>query len=1310
MSGIQSWFLKGCLCSLSGVLFATSALTAHGQQVARRIAGAVDDGSRVTLSGNTPPQAQPLYDQGAVNDSIPLNRMLLVLKRSPEQETALKGLMSDLHNPNSAQYHKWMKPADFSTQFGLGDADMQTVTAWLQSKGFTVNTVSQGKTTISFSGNAGQLRSAFHTELHTYIKDGVTFHANNRDPQIPVALSPVVAGLASLNDIKPASYTQVLGRARYSPRTHQSTPQWSYPADSGGVYLVVAPGDFAVQYDVNPVYKAGYTGSGETIGIISASGVDDTVIGNYRKLFGLSDNLPSEIVVGNDPGSNGDGAGDEAALDVEVSGSIAPDAQVYLYVGQDAQQVELSGLYGAALRAVDDDVADVLSLSYGVCEQELGLSTNLYMNNLWAQATAQGQSVFVASGDSGSGGCDNGQEQAIHGLAVNGFGSTPYNVSVGGTDFFYSDYSNLSAAKAQINTYWNTTGTVAPSTSLLSRIPEQPWNDAFGLNVGSSPSNDTTASGTGGASSCVQGTEDPTTGYFSACTAGYAKPNWQTGAGVPQDGVRDVPDVSLFAANGDNYSFWPICYEVTDCVVSNTDSTTGAVVITGIGGTSASSPAMAAIMALVDQSQKGRQGNPNFVLYPLAAQVPSVFHDVTVGSNNVPCTQGTPNCTLDTNGDGFYSLQKYAAGVGYDQASGLGSVDVNNLILNWNKITFAPTTTTLVLSSTSFPHGTAVTATSSVAAKGSAAGTPGGSVALISSSGGTTGLGTLALVNGTGQASLDSLPAGTYSLVAQYGGDGTFAGSTSLPVNVTVTPESSTVAVGGVYFGVDASGNTLASAPLVNGLNTQYGSFFQFDIQVYGSSSTESRPDGVPTGQITLTDNGTAWTTLNLNATGVAELQTSELGTGTHVIVASYSGDASFNATTSPSFTVTITKGVPQILISYSVGDPAGTPPSIFMPASPVLEVPVEVSSAAGQLPVGGTITVTYGSQSQTVQLSPVSFPGVAMLGLGIASFDNSTPGTYALNASYTGDANLQSIKTAFNPSQVTVYTNTLASTTTTLTANTTNVTPEGPLNVTVKVTGGTTTPTGSITLYQAGIYPLPGLLVSLDSTGTAVVPIPQGSIFSSGSLPFIATYLGDGYHNPSTSSPLTISANAGDFSFTTSTSVLTVASGASGTTTVSVGVSLSSFAQMLSGKVGLTCATSSPDIACSLSPSTLTLPTTSSQFASSTVTINTSIPVTKTSSLERNRKGWFAGGGLALAGLLLFGIPTKRRRNWSVGLCVMVVIAFGVAGCNSTPDTTPVPPVTPSNTNAPAGNYTVTIAAVGSGIMHTLVVKVVVP
>jgi hypothetical protein len=591
-------------------------------------------------------------------------------------------------------------------------------------------------------------------------------------------------------------------------------------------------------------------------------------------------------------------------------------------------------------------------------------------------------------------------------------------------------------------------------------------------------------------------------------------------------------------------------------------------------------------------------------------------------------------------------LQGYQAGAGYDLSSGLGSVDVNNLIANWSKIILAPTTTTLALSSTSFAHGAAITATSTVASKASATGTPSGSVALIGSSEGNTGLGALALVNGTGQASLNSLPAGTYSLVAQYGGDGAFAGSTSAPIEVTVTPENSTVALSGTYYGVDANGNTLASAPLVNGISTQYGSFFWFDVHVHGASSTAANPDGIATGQVTLTDNGVAWTALNLDAKGVAYIQTSALSAGTHVIIASYPGDASFNAASSSSLTFTITKGgTGGVLISYSVGLPTGTPPTITMPVSKVLEVPFEVSSGMGQLPVGGTVTVTYGSQSQLVQLSPVNLPGYAMMGVGLATFDNSTPGTYALNASYSGDTNLLPSSTAYNPSQVIVYTNTLASTTTTVTANTTSVTPEGQLEVTVHVTGGSTTPTGYIDLYQAGLYNIPGMLVQLDSSGTAVVPISQEYLMSSGSLAYIAEYRGDAYHNPSTSTPLTITINAGDFSFTTSKSVLALAAGASGTTTVSVGSSLSSFVQQLGGSVALSCATSSPDITCALSSSTLTLPTNSSQFASSTVTINTSIPAKTTSFLERNRKDWLSGGELALSGLLLLGIPATWKR-----------------------------------------------------------------
>lgn len=1303
MTRIRSFTSACCRSSLALMLLGASMvsvqrMSAQSVKVASRVTAAVDNNVRTTLKGNTPFQVQASSDRGALPDSTPANSMLIVLKRSETQEMQLRQTMNDLHNPASASYHKWLKPSDFAQQFAPADQDVQAVSNWLASQGFTVNQVSKGKAAIQFSGTAGLVRNSFHTELHTYVRNGVTFHSNNQDPQIPSALAPVVSGIAALNDIQPQSHTRILGKASFNPKTHATVPQWSYPADAGGVYLTVAPGDFALQYDVNPIYKAGYTGTGETIGIVSQANVDNTVVSNYRKLFGFSPtNLPSTIVDGFDPGTNGDGAGDEADLDVEVSGSVAPDAKILLYTGYDTSVT--SGLFTAAIHAVDDDTADVISMSYGICEPTLGLSGNLLFNNLWSQAAAQGESVFVSSGDSGSAGCDNGQTQAQGGIAVNGIASTPYNVAVGGTDFYYSSY-NSGNFQSQIDQYWNTTGSTGPMVSLLQPVPEQPWNNAFGLNVAGGPTDQTTSSGSGGMSSCTEGTEDPSTasilsptGKYISCSGGYAKPSWQTGAGVPKDGARDIPDVSLFAANGYNFSYWPICVAPTDCSTANLDPTTGAVTITGIGGTSASAPAMAGIMTLIDQAQKGRQGNPNYVLYALAAQVPSAFHDVTVGSNNVPCVTGSANCTLDTNGDGFYSLQVYPAGVGYDLATGLGSIDANVLLTNWNKVTFKSTATNLTLSSTTFAHGTPVTVTSTVVSSG---GTPTGSVALVNT---TTpagaGIGTIALASGTGRALLTSLPAGNYSLVAQYGGDGTFAASTSMPVSLTVTPESSAVAVSGTYFGLDSMGNTLQGVPFTNGITAQYGSFFDIDAKVYGASSSAAAPDGIATGVITVIDNGTPLTTLNLNSYGLAELQTGSLGAGTHSLVFSYGGDGSFNASQSAAYTITVVKGVPQIYIGNSV--PAA------VPVNGTLSVPVEVSSANGQLPVGGAVTVTFGSKSQTVTLTQFNFGGLVNTGTGTATFNVGAAGSYNLDASYSGDANLQTVSSAFDPSTITVYTNTLATTTTTVTPSATSLNADGTLNITVKVTTtGPQIPTGSIDLFQDVFFQQ--IVVPLDATGTAVIPTPPSAILGNGPVQFTASYTGDHYNSPSVSAPVTVNANVGDFSLVPGSSLVSLKSGSTGSTTVAVGAP---YGQRLTGLVALQCATSSPNLTCAFSSSTLTLPSDPTLVATTTLTF-TAVPP---ASAKLNLHGEWLGGGatLALLGLIL---PMRRRGRRFVGVFALLLLAnvavLGLSGCSGS-SPTPVPTTLPAASPTAAGNYTATVTATTSGITHTVIVRVAV-
>ena len=556
------------LRSLSPIAFAAAAFTlitpaplaaqAASSLVTPRLTQPIDESSRVTLKGTVHRLASAANNRGAAPDSMPLDRIQVVLKRSDAQESALKQLINDLHTPGSASYHKWLTPDQFGKQFGPSDQDIATVEAWLQSKGFRITRLNPGKQTLEISGNVSQFRTAFHAQINKYMVNGETHYANTTDPQIPAALAPVFGGFTSLNNFRGKNYAKVLGKATYDPRTDKATPLWTTGPGTPAIdnNYVLAPGDFAVQYDLNPLYAAGTDGTGQTIAIINDSNINIYLVNQFRSLFGLSANPPQVIIDGNDPGVDGinnpdgpNGDSIEAYLDVEQAGAVAPKATVDLVIAADTA-LEY-GLLLAAEHAVYGNVAPVISMSFGECEID-SPSLNQAFASLWEQAAAQGITVMVSSGDSGSASCDNDNTQyyAVNGQAVTGWGESAYNVSVGGTDFFYSSYNGTtSAINAQLGTYWNTTASNNSYTpSLKAVIPEQPWNNSqFGLNIfdiltESGGTVTTIAGGGGGASTCA------TLSSSNACVP-YPKPSWQKGTGVPADSARDVPDLSLYAAN-----------------------------------------------------------------------------------------------------------------------------------------------------------------------------------------------------------------------------------------------------------------------------------------------------------------------------------------------------------------------------------------------------------------------------------------------------------------------------------------------------------------------------------------------------------------------------------------------------------------------------------------------------------------------------------------------------------------------------------------------------------------------------------------
>jgi Pro-kumamolisin, activation domain/Bacterial Ig-like domain (group 3) len=1002
-----------------------------------RITEQINEQQLVRLVGNTHPLAQSKYDQGLAPDSLPAQRMLLVLQRGPNQEAALQQLLKDQQTKSSPQYHQWLTPQEFGKQFGPADADIATLTNWLQSHGFQVGRVAAGRTVIEFSGSASQVQQAFHTAIHKYAVNGEEHWANASDPSIPAALAPVVKGVLSLHNFPRRSYTTVLGTPmRAKPRQTAPLPLFTY-TQQPTTYYGLGPTDFATIYNVLPLWNAGIDGTGQTIAIVGQTNIHLTDVEAFRSLFGLPANDPTIILNGPDPGVDGDET--EALLDVSWSGAVAKNATIDLVVSASTETslgVDLSALY-----IVDNNIAPVMSESYGECEATLGNAGNAFYNALWQQAAAQGITVVIAAGDGGSAGCDDFDSElaAVDGLAVSGFASTPYNVALGGTDF------NQTPATAP--NYWNATNDPTTGASAKSYIPETTWNDSCaGFGIGQCADNSNflnIISGSGGPSSCS------TQNSGGTCLSGYGKPSWQTGTGVPSDGVRDLPDVSLFASNGFNGSFYIICE--ADAGFFGTQETCSLATDTfvGVGGTSASAPTFAGIMALVNQKMatlgsSPRQGNANYVLYKLAAQNGAscnsssvaltgnscIFYDITQGNNSVPCNPNTPNCGPGPSGGGYGILvdpnnpgnPAWITTTGYDMATGLGSVNADNLVNQWSSVSFTPSTTTLTnLSPTSVTHGQPVSISATVAPQ-SGTGTPTGAVALIATlSGNNLGVGVFPLNNGIASGTTTLLPGGTYNVTAYYAGDPTFGASDSAPIQVTVGKENSLtketlVALNPTTYAFQQIGSTIP-----------YGTIFFLRSDVTNAAGTPCAPNPqqtqvpCPTGSVSFTNNGKTLDagSYALNTQGYTEDQTLApefTALGSYALQAQYSGDNSYNSSTT-TLNETVTQGVTDtemeisnLPIAYNgtgtvwVAD-SGQSFNVgaVVYAWSILQAPTgAITILENGNPLSGTISYTPRNGSISGNYSTGVFQWAYLAGF--LPLTINTPGNYAFTASYGGD------------------------------------------------------------------------------------------------------------------------------------------------------------------------------------------------------------------------------------------------------------------------------------------------------------------
>jgi uncharacterized repeat protein (TIGR01451 family) len=704
------WF-GGC----AALLACLSVLPALAQNLSARalITAPIDARALTVLRGNTRPEATAANDRGRVADTEPLPHLQLLLNRPGESARALARYIDSLHDRTSPNYRKWLTAAQIAQRFGPPAADITAVTGWLRSQGFTVNAVAPSGMSVDFSGNAGQVTGAFHTEMHRYAVNGVLHLANASDPQLPTALAPAVRGIVSLHDFFPRPL---------------SVPRVQYTVAGSPTFYLLAPADVATIYSMTAPFAAGLTGAGQTIAVVEDSDIySANDWSTFRSTFNLSgytsgtleQTHPMPASGGSnctDPHVLSNGDDGEATLDAEWASAAAPGATIEVASCRNAATtfgglIALQNLIDAAVPPA------IISISYGECEALQGATGNAAFATAYEQAVAEGVSVFVAAGDAGAAGCDAKMTNATHGIAVNGMASSAFNVAVGGTDFG-DTYAGSEAS------YWSGSNS-ATDESALSYVPEIPWNDScagallasfegyaagYGSNgfcnsIAKSSAFLTTAAGSGGPSGCATGA--PTvSGVVSGSCAGNAKPAWQSGvAGIPADGVRDLPDVALFSGNGLWAHYYVYCW--SDPNQKSAASCSGAPSTwAGAGGTSFAAPILAGVQALINQASGAAQGNPNHVYYRLASiQAGSglncnatngnaidsacIFHDVTQGDMAVNCT-GSNNCFVPSGTYGQLSTNDatsapaYAAGAGWDFATGLGSVNVANLINAWN--------------------------------------------------------------------------------------------------------------------------------------------------------------------------------------------------------------------------------------------------------------------------------------------------------------------------------------------------------------------------------------------------------------------------------------------------------------------------------------------------------------------------------------------------------------------------------------------------------------------------------------------------
>ena len=959
------------------MLIATATLVAQTSAplVTSRIIQPIDENARVTFKGNVRQDLATVPDLGPVEDGKPLH-LYLLLQRTTAQQADLDNLIQRQQQVTAPEYHKWLTPQEFGARFGAWPEDIAKITAWLESHGFKIRSVLNNASMIDFAATAGQVRDTFHTELHYFTIRGGTYLANVKDPEIPAALAPVVAGLKGLvkipahtnhTPIRQASYDAHTNRWHTVDTAGKAGPKPAFDNPNGD--LDVTPQDLYTIYNVNSLFTGGHLAATATVAVIEESDIEyGTVnsttgvasggdVATFRSLFGVPGTLTMHVFHGsgkvtcNDPGIDPNGIGEdgEASLDAEWINATAPSANlIFMSCDQSPDQ----GIFTSEAALIDNNLSDVMSLSYG--ESELFFVTADYtaQDLLYAQAATQGQSFFVSSGDSGSDSADqNTAGTATSGINVSAF-AAPMVTVAGGTDF--SDFYDSQEGGPAQSTYWSASNTTHYG-SALGYVPETPWNDSCASSILANFEGGFTGAGYCASPSAI-GVAGNVIGGSGGISTHYAVPAWQTGISGYSNSKHSIPDIAGFASNG----WWG--HALIMCDSNPPDAaTSGCTSDTNFGesgGTSFVAPYMAGIAGSLVDYTGSRQGVLNPALYALAkAQFTAaatktacysngqtsntgvttglpaaacIFNDVTTSNNDVPCAAGSTNCFVNTSAAfGMLSLKNssslsvaYSSMPGFDQTTGIGTVNAYNLITKWN--TAFTSTTGLKASPTSITPSQSTTLTATVTG-----GTPTGYVdtppaltGKASFAAGATALGSCTLSAGTCSLSVpgSALQSGANSVTATFLGSGTYPSSTSSIVTVTVTTSTFalTVTPAGTGSGTVTSSPSGIVCPSTCSANFNSGTVVTLTAAASAGSTFagwSGACSGTGTCSVTMSAAKAVTATFNTTVTTFA-LSVTVAGTGTGTVKSSPSGiscpstcSANFNSGTVVTLTETAAAG-----------------------------------------------------------------------------------------------------------------------------------------------------------------------------------------------------------------------------------------------------------------------------------------------------------------------------------------------------------------------------------------------------------------